>query len=217
MKFDKELARRIDHTLLNPIAPISAYQKLVKEASEYGFAAVCVPPSILPFIADACSSANLTMATVIGFPLGYQSTETKRVEIQHCLELGATELDVVINLAFLKSGEWNLLAKELRHLREAASKNLLKIIIETVHLDEDEIIKICGICAESRVDYVKTSTGFAGGGATLKAVELMRANLPKEVKIKASGGIKNNKFALELIEAGADRLGCSGSVSVVSV
>lgn len=217
MNIDRELAGRIDHTLLKPLATLVEYERLVEQAIQYGFASVCVPPSVIPIISEICKERSLVIATVIGFPMGYTLTETKCNEIESCIELGASELDIVINLSQLKSGDWKSIDREIESLRKACGTHVMKLIIETALLTPDEIKRACELSAAHKVDYVKTSSGFNGGGASMEAVELMRAELPKEVKIKASGGIKNNKFAKELILAGADRLGCSASIAIVSL
>ena len=208
------LAAYIDHTLLKATTTHIEIEKICKEALEYGFAAVCVPP---PFVAMA-RGAGVRTATVIGFPFGYSVTAAKRAEVERAIADGADELDVVINLGLLKEGNWAELSAEMGVLVERvhAAGSLIKVIIESGVLTEEEIMRCCAVYAALGVDFLKTSTGYAERGATVEAVRLMRAHLPAAVRIKASGGIRDAGFARELIAAGADRLGCSASVKIVN-
>ncbi|HXD78736.1 MAG TPA: deoxyribose-phosphate aldolase [Puia sp.] len=207
------LARYIDHTLLKPTAAHIEIEKICGQVVEYGFAAACVPP---PFVALA-HRLGVRTATVIGFPFGYSASPAKLAEAEQAIADGADELDVVVNLILLKDGKWAGLAAEMNGIldRTHAAGKLLKVIIETGVLTDAEIVRCCRLYGEMGVDFVKTSTGYAERGATVEAVRLMRANLPEKVRIKASGGIRDARFALELIAAGADRLGCSASVNIV--
>jgi deoxyribose-phosphate aldolase len=209
----KTLASYIDHTLLKPTATHIEIEKICKEVRDYGFAAACVPPS---FVREARRS-GVRVATVIGFPFGYSVAGAKLVEVEQAIAAGADELDVVINLTFVKAGNWIDLEEEMRGLVVAAhgSGRLIKVIIESGVLTDQEIVGCCELYAPLRVDFLKTSTGYAGQGATVEAVKLMRAHLPASVRIKASGGIRDVRFARELIAAGADRLGASAGVSLV--
>ncbi len=209
------LASYIDHTVLKPATTKEQVQQLCEEAMKYGFAAVCVPPYFVEEAVDLLKGSTINIATVIGFPLGYSTH--KLVEIEQAKEQGATEVDVVINIAALKSGNWEFVAKEIDLLTNTAHRLglVIKFIIETALLTNEEIEKVCILCANSAVDYVKTSTGFAGGGATIEHVKLMRSVLPATIKIKASGGIKDRSFAEALINVGANRLGCSRSIQIV--
>ena len=208
------LASYIDHTLLKPTATHIEIEKICTEALEYGFAAVCVPP---PFVAMA-RRAGVRTATVIGFPFGYSTAAAKLAEVERAIADGADELDVVINLVFEKSGNWVDLSAEMGVLVERVhgAGRMIKVIIESGVLTEEEIIRCCELYAALGVDFVKTSTGYAEKGATVEAVRLMRAHLPAAVRIKASGGIRDAGFARELIAAGADRLGCSAGVKIVT-
>jgi len=217
MQYDKTLASKIDHTLLKADAVDSQFTKLYDEAESYKFAAVCVPPSQVSKAVEYLSDSEVGIATVIGFPLGYSTTVAKMFEAQSLLALGVDELDMVLNIADLKSGAHEKIESELAALKAICTDHVLKVIIETTLLTQGEKKIACALCAKAGVDFVKTSTGFANGGATLADVELMRAELPKEIKIKASGGIKTHKFATELVAAGADRLGCSSSIQVVQL
>ena len=180
---------------------------------EYGFAAVCVPP---PFVVLARSTGVRT-ATVIGFPFGYSAWRAKLAEVEQALADGADELDIVINLVALKSGDWSGLEVEMRALTGPihGAGRLIKVIIESGVLTDEEIIRCCELYGGIGVDFVKTSTGYAEKGATVEAVRLMRAHLPSNVRIKASGGIRTYALARQLIDAGADRLGCSASVEII--
>jgi deoxyribose-phosphate aldolase len=208
------LAAYIDHTLLKPTTTHIEIEKICKEALDYGFAAVCVPP---PFIGMA-RRAGVRTATVIGFPFGYSVPNSKLVEVRQAIADGADELDVVINLGYLKEGNWLDLEQEMRVIVDYAhdAGRLIKVIIESGVLTEAEIIRCCAVYAALGVDFMKTSTGYAERGATVEAVQLMRAHLPAAVRIKASGGIRDASFAREMIAAGADRLGCSASVKSVT-
>ena len=212
------IAQYIDHTLLKPTSTSDEIKKLCNEAGQYGFAAVCVPP---PFIAEAkkyLAGTGVKVATVIGFPFGYAVTAAKLAESEQALQDGADELDMVINLVALKAGNYSLLGSDIKGVVAAAHKQgkLVKVIIESGILTDAEIIECCRICTEAGADFVKTSTGYAEKGASVAAVQLMRKQLPSSIQIKASGGIRDYAFARELVEAGANRLGCSASVAIVT-
>ena len=211
------IASYIDHTILKPFTTINDIEKLCKEAAEHGFAAVCVPPPYVKRCKSILSPTNVKVATVIGFPFGYSAVEAKVAESVLALVDGADELDIVINLIALRNRDWNYLDKEIRlQLEIVHQKNkILKVIIESGVLTEEEIIKCCELYGNAGIDFLKTSTGYAEKGASITAVKLMRAHLPSTVRIKASGGIRSYHFAKELIETGADRLGCSSSVAIV--
>lgn len=211
------IAQYIDHTILKPTTTLEDIKKICAEAIENKFAAVCVPP---PFVRNAkmiLKDSEVKVATVIGFPFGYSVAKAKIFEMQQALEDGADEIDVVVNLIALKAGQWTYLENEIKFLVEAAHKNgrIIKVIIESGILTNEEIIKCCEIYSKMEVDFVKTSTGYAEKGASVEAVHIMKAHLPEHIRIKASGGIRDFAFAKELVEAGADRLGCSASVAIV--
>ena len=212
-----QVARYIDHTILKPTTTVADVQKLCKEALQYGFAAVCVPPPVVKKAKELTAGSDVKTATVIGFPFGYSAVEAKIAEALLAMVDGADELDIVINIIALKNGDWAYLANEINHLIPLIKQQnkVVKIIIESGVLSEDEIKKCCELYGASGIDYLKTSTGYADVGATVEAVTLMRKNLPHDVQIKASGGIRTYDFAKELIEAGATRLGCSASVAIV--
>ena len=211
------LAPYIDHTLLRPDASQEQIVALCAEAKAHNFVAVCVPPCYIRTAVDALVETGVKIATVIGFPLGYSVTDVKFFETHKALAQGASEIDVVMNIAAFKTGNFSEVEDELSqlatlcHFRNA----ILKVIVETALLSEDELVKACEICAAAGVDYVKTSTGFSVRGASITYIIIMRANLPEEIKIKASGGIKSREFALELVAAGADRLGTSSGIALL--
>ena len=212
-----DIASYIDHTLLKPTTLLSDVKELCEQAVTYKFAAVCVPPPFVKQSHSALYKTPVKVATVIGFPFGYSISRAKVFETQQALQDGADELDLVINLIALKSGAWNYLETEVKHILEAVHKNekVLKVIIESGVLTDAEIIKCCELYGGLGVDFLKTSTGYAEKGASVEAVQLMRKHLPPSVRIKASGGIRTYEFASELIKAGADRIGASASVAIV--
>jgi deoxyribose-phosphate aldolase len=212
------IARYIDHTLLKPTATSDEIKKLCDEAALYGFAAVCVPPPLVRLAKKYLSGTDVKVATVIGFPFGYSVTAAKQAEAEQAISDGADELDMVINLIALKSGDTAYLSAEIKTITATAHQHqrLVKVIIESGILLADEIVLCCTLCAAAGVDFVKTSTGYAEKGASVEAVQLMRKHLPSTVQIKASGGIRTYAFAKELVDAGATRLGCSASVAIVT-
>lgn len=207
----------IDHTILKPTTLISEIDQCCAEAIRYGFAAVCIPPPFVKRAKERLASSAVKTATVIGFPFGYSAIEAKLSEAILAMVDGADELDIVINLIALKNNDWTFLANEINHLAPVIRQNgkVIKIIVESGVLTTDELTRCCELYGAAGVDYLKTSTGYAEKGATVEAVRLMRVNLPGHVKIKASGGIRTYDFARQLVEAGADRLGCSASISIV--
>jgi len=207
----------IDHTILKPTTLISDIKKLCDEAKQYQFAAVCVPPNFVKKAKSFLEGSDVKVATVIGFPFGYSAVEAKIAEILLAMVDGADELDVVINISAIKNNDWVYLADEINHIMPIIrSKNkVIKIIIESGILTDEEIIKCCEIYGLAGIDYLKTSTGYAEKGATVEAVKLFRLHLPSQVQIKASGGIRDYAFAKQLIDAGATRLGCSASIAIV--
>ena len=212
------IATFIDHTVLKPTTTISDVKILCNEAIEYGFAAVCIPPPLVKNAKAYLRDTEVKTATVIGFPFGYSTAKAKIFETQQAIEDGADEMDVVINLIALRGKAWTYLESEIKYIVEAVHKNekVLKVIIESGILTNEEIVQCCEIYAKAGVDFVKTSTGYAEKGASLEAVQLMRQTLPSSIRIKASGGIRTYDFAKQLIGAGADRLGCSASVAIMN-
>jgi len=213
-----QIASYIDHTILKPTCLISDIEKLCDEAVEFGFAAVCIPPPFVKRAKAILSPTSVKVATVIGFPFGYGPIESKVAEVVLSIVDGADELDMVINLVALKNGDWDYLQREITLVMDIMRQKgkLIKVIIESGVLTDDEIVKCCTLYSKAGVDFLKTSTGYAERGATLEAVQLMRKHLPSAIGIKASGGIKTYDFAKQLIDAGATRLGCSSSVAIVN-
>ncbi|HEX8060408.1 MAG TPA: deoxyribose-phosphate aldolase [Cyclobacteriaceae bacterium] len=210
------IAQYIEHTNLSPTLTIGDIDKLVDEAKQYAFFGVCVPPFWVKRAKREIGTSPIALVTVAGFPLGYNMTETKLDEIKRGIENGADEIDVVWNVTSFKTGiPWTKIeiakCSKLTHDHQ----KLLKVIIETAYLSDDEIETACKICGDAGVDFVKTSTGFAGHGAKTEHVKIMRRALPETVSIKASGGIKTREFAEELINAGASRIGTSSSISIL--
>jgi deoxyribose-phosphate aldolase len=212
-----KLNQYIDHTILKPTTTLAEVEKVCAEAKAYQFAAVCIPPLFVKKAKEFVDGSGVKIATVIGFPFGYSAIEAKVAEIVLAMVDGADELDMVINISAIKNNDWSFIANEINIIMPVIkSKNkVIKVIIESGILTDDEIIKCCDIYGMAGVDYVKTSTGYAEKGASVHAVKLIRAHLADSVKIKASGGIKTYTFAKELIDAGATRLGCSSSVQIV--
>ncbi|HTN08764.1 deoxyribose-phosphate aldolase [Agriterribacter sp.] len=212
-----DIAAYIDHTIVKPDTTIADVERLCSEALQYHFAAVCVPPLYVKKAAGLLAGSTVKTATVIGFPFGYSAIEAKLAEVVLAIVDGADELDMVANIAAVKNSDWQFIAAEINTILPVIrNKNrVLKVIIETGMLTTDEIIKCCELYGAAGVDFLKTSTGYAGKGATVEAVRLMRQHLPPHVQIKASGGIRSFAFAGELLAAGASRIGCSGSVDMV--
>lgn len=214
----RELNTYIDHTLLKPTATVTDIIKLCEEARTYRFAAVCVPPCYVALAANQLADTEVQIATVIGFPLGYATTTAKVAETQDAVLNKADEIDMVINLCAVKSGAWDAVTAEIRAVVEAAEDSLVKVIIETSQLTDEEKVHACQSVIEAGAAFVKTSTGFNGGGATVEDVALLastirQANSP--CRIKASGGIRTREDALRMIEAGADRIGASAGIAIV--
>lgn len=214
----KNLASYIDHTLLKPDTSSEDIDRLCKEAIQFKVAAVCVPPYYVKQAYGILKKKKIKVATVIGYPAGYSSMISKFEESRECLMNGAEEIDLVINIAALKSGDWQTIREEIIAIQntKADFKATLKVIIEAGLLTKDELKKILALCAELKVDFVKNSTGYGVSGATVPLIESMRAQLPATVEIKASGGIKTKAQAEALIHAGADRLGMSSTVEILS-
>ncbi|MGD2184680.1 MAG: deoxyribose-phosphate aldolase [Desulfobacterales bacterium] len=211
-----EMAQYIDHTLLKPEATFDALARLGAEAISYGFKAVCVNSANVDYIAAKLQGSSVGVCTVVGFPLGAMHMRAKAFEAQNAVGEGASEIDMVLNIGALKSGDLKTVAADIQAVRKAAEDPIvLKVIIETCLLTEGEKIKACEITQNEGADFVKTSTGFAGGGATMEDVALMREVVGRKMGIKASGGIKDWSTALMMIKAGATRLGTSSGVEIV--
>lgn len=213
-----EIAAYIDHTILKPTTTIADIEKLCAEAVQYKFAAVCVPPLFVKKAVALVKGSPVKVATVIGFPFGYSAVEAKVAELVLAIIDGADELDIVINISAIKNKDWQFLANEISTMMPIIkNKNrVVKIIIESGILTDEEIVTCCTLYAAAGVDFMKTSSGYAEKGASVHAVELMRKHLATNIQIKASGGIKSYTFAKQLIDAGATRIGCSSSIQIVT-
>lgn len=211
------IARYIDHTILKPEATASQIVQLCKEAETYNFAAVCINPIYVKAAAELLRDSEVKVCTVVGFPLGANLTSTKLFETERALDDGAVEIDMVINIGALKAGDNDVVGQEIAAIVDKSHQRnaLCKVIIETALLTDDQKIKACRIAKKAGADFVKTSTGFSSGGATVEDVRLMRQTVGPEVGVKASGGIRNLADAENMIAAGANRLGASAGVKIV--
>lgn len=212
----QNIVRMIDHTLLKADATKAEIVKLVEEAKEYSFASVCVNPTWVKTAAELLKDTpEVKVCTVIGFPLGASTPETKGFETKNAIENGATEVDMVINIAALKDHQDELVESDIRAVVEAAKgKALTKVIIEACLLTKEEKIRACELSVKAGADFVKTSTGFSTGGATVEDIQLMRETVGPEIGVKASGGVRSREDALAMVEAGATRIGASSGVSI---
>jgi deoxyribose-phosphate aldolase len=215
---DPSVAKLIDHTLLKPDATPDQIAQLCYEARKYGFASVCVNPGYVKLCADLLKSTDVKVCTVIGFPLGASAPDVKVFETETALRDGATEIDMVINIGALKGRDYTLVARDIAGVVKLvhAAGALVKVIIETALLTEEEKVTACLLAKEAGADYVKTSTGFSGGGATVADIALMRRVVGPEMGVKASGGVKDYADAKSLVDAGATRIGASAGVKIVA-
>lgn len=211
-----KLAKYIDHTLLKPEATAEMIDKLCAEAKEYDFASVCVNPVWVKRSAQNLAGTDVKVCTVIGFPLGANTPEVKAAETRDAIANGAAEVDMVINVGALKSGDLELVKRDIQAVVEASGDVLVKVIIETGLLTDQEKVTACQLSVEAGADYVKTSTGFGPGGATVEDIALMRKTVGPDIGVKASGGVRDRKTALAMIEAGATRIGASAGIAIVS-
>ncbi|WP_407691373.1 deoxyribose-phosphate aldolase [Robertmurraya mangrovi] len=210
------IAGMIDHTLLKPEARKEQVELLCAEAKEYTFASVCVNPTWVRYASELLSGTEVKVCTVIGFPLGATTSETKAFETKNAIENGATEVDMVINIGALKDGNNDLVENDIRAVVEAAKgKALTKVIIETSLLTEEEKVRACELSVKAGADFVKTSTGFSTGGATYEDIALMRKTVGPDIGVKASGGVRSAEDAGKMIEAGATRIGASSGIAIV--
>lgn len=213
----KEIAALIDHTLLGATSTEQDIIRVCEEAKQYGFATVCVNPYWVPVAAKALSGSGVGVTTVIGFPLGASRTEMKAAEAADAIAAGATEIDMVLNVGALKSGLIEEVSKDIEAVVKACKgKAVVKVIIETCYLTDDEKRQAAVLCQDAGADFVKTSTGFGTGGATVEDVALIRHVVGPQMGIKASGGVRNLEVARKLIQAGATRLGASSSIAIVT-
>lgn len=213
MLTDQEIFSHVDHTLLSPTATWPQIQGLCEEALRYRTASVCVPPCYVNRIHSAHTQLNI--CTVIGFPLGYHSAAAKLAEANEALAHGASEIDMVVDLCDVKNGDFEKVTSEIALLKQAAGERILKVIVETCYLTQEEKIMLCRCVTEGGADYIKTSTGFGTGGATLEDVALFRQHIGPGVKIKASGGIRTREDMVAYLKAGCERLGTSGAVKAL--
>lgn len=211
-----EINKYIDHTVLKATSTVEDIKKLCKEAKEYNFYAVCVNGSYVKLAAKELENSDVKVCAVIGFPLGAMSKEAKIFEAKKCIEDGATEIDMVINIGFMKSKKYIEVEEEIREIKEAIGNNILKVIIETCYLTEEEKKLASEMSVKAKADFVKTSTGFGTDGATLEDLKLMKSVVKDYIKIKAAGGVKDLETAIRFIEAGANRLGTSSGVQLVT-
>lgn len=210
-----KLNKYIDHTLLKPDASQEQIETLIEEAKKYDFASVCVNPTWVNFAAQALKATDVKVCTVIGFPLGANTPELKAFETSDAIQNGANEIDMVINIGALKSRNFDLVERDIRAVVEAAKGTLVKAIIETCLLTDDEKVRACQIAQKAGADFVKTSTGFSTGGATVEDVALMRKTVGPDMGVKASGGARSYEDALAFIKAGATRIGASSGVAIM--
>lgn len=203
-----------DHTILKADATKEAVSKICEEAKEYGFMSVCVNSYYTAFVAEQLKGSNIKVCTVVGFPLGQMSTKAKAAETQLAVMDGADEIDMVINVGALKDKDYDVVCDDIKAVKKACGQALLKVIIETCLLTDDEKVKACELAEEAGADFVKTSTGFSTGGATTHDVSLMRKTVGDSMGVKASGGIRDKETAEKMVEAGANRLGTSATISI---
>lgn len=211
----RDIAKIIDHTILKPEASVEAVEKICKEALEHKFASVCINPCHVALCSKLLKDSSVKVCTVIGFPLGATTKEVKVFETKNAIDNGAEEIDMVINIGALKDKNYDYVKEDIKAVVEAArGKALSKVIIETCLLTDDEKIIACKLSKEAGADFVKTSTGFSTGGATKDDVKLMRDTVGLDMGVKASGGVRSTEDALNVIEAGASRIGASASISI---
>lgn len=210
----KEILKHVDHTLLLQPSTWEEIKQICDDAAEYQTASVCIPPSYVKQAAEYLDG-KVAVCTVIGFPNGYMTTKAKEFETKDALENGASEIDMVINIGWLKDKKYDLIEEEIRTLKAACKDKILKVIIETCYLTEDEKIKMCEIVTNAGADYIKTSTGFGSGGATFEDIELFAKHIGPNVKMKAAGGISSMDDAEKFLALGADRLGTSRIIKLV--
>lgn len=210
---NEEMLTYVDHTLLKPTATWNQIKTLCEEAIKYHTASVCIPCSFISRAHEAFPELNL--CTVVGFPLGYSTTASKLFETREALHNGASEIDMVVNLGDVKEGNFDKVTEEIRELKKACGDKILKVIIETCYLTEEEKIELCHCVTDGGADFIKTSTGFGSAGATFDDIKLFKEHIGPGVKIKAAGGIRTYEDIVTYIELGCDRLGCSAAIKVL--
>mgnify|MGYP000619363798 FL=1 len=209
------LNKYIDHTILKATASSSDVQKLCEEAIEHEFYSVCVNGCYVADAKQLLQGTDVKVAAVVGFPLGAMTTAAKVFEAKEAVENGASEIDMVINIAKLKDGEFEFVENEIRQIKEVIGDNVLKVIIETCYLTDEEKVKACELSLAAKADFVKTSTGFGTGGATYEDVKLMKSVVGDNAKVKASGGVRDKETAQKYVDLGAERLGTSSGIEIV--
>ena len=207
--------KMIDHTVLKSDTPLETVKRICDEAMEYGFASVCINPCHVAYCADYLKDSNVNVCTVIGFPLGANTSAVKAFETKDAIANGADEIDMVMNIGALKDKNYDLVRDDVKAVVEAANGTLVKVILETCLLTEDEIKKACELCVEAKADYVKTSTGFSTRGATIEDVRIMKEAVHGKAKVKAAGGVRTPEDMVKIVAAGADRIGTSAGCSLV--
>lgn len=210
-----KLEKYIDHTLLKPDATKAEIIKVCDEAKEYNFASVCVNEYYTGLVAKELAGSDVKVCTVVGFPLGASSTAVKVAETKSAISAGAEEIDMVINIGALKDGDNDYVREDIRQIKEATGDKVLKVIIETCLLTEEEKVRACQLSVEAGADFVKTSTGFSKGGSTPEDVALMKKTVDGKALVKASGGVRSYEDAMAVIQAGADRIGASAGIAIV--
>lgn len=210
-----KLSKYIDHTLLKANATKEQIIKLCSEAKEYDFKTVCVNPSYIPLCKEELANSDVMVCTVIGFPLGQMTTEAKVFETKHAIEIGADEVDMVLNIGKLKDQDYTYVTNEIRAIKEACGEHCLKVIIETCLLTNDEKVMACKCILDAGADFVKTSTGFSTSGATFEDVDLLKKTVGDKCFVKAAGGVKTHDDFLKMIELGADRIGTSSGTKLL--
>lgn len=211
---EKEIMRHVDHTQLKAFATWEDIKKLCDEAVEYQTASVCIPPCYIQRVKEAYGE-QINICTVVGFPLGYSVTEVKIAETKKALEDGASEIDMVINISDVKNGDYAAVEKEIAALKEVVGDKILKVIIETCYLTEEEKIAMCKAVTAADADYIKTSTGFGTAGATISDIRLFKENIGEHVKMKAAGGVKTVEDLEAFLQEGCDRIGTSSAVKLI--
>lgn len=209
------LAKLIDHTILKPIAQRADIERVCAEARKYGFCSVCINPVWVAYAKQMLKGSDVKVCTVIGFPLGANTSAVKAYETKDALNNGADEIDMVINIGALKDKDYDTVLADIQAVRQACQGHTLKVIIETSQLTDDEKVKACEISAQAGADFVKTSTGFTGGGATAADVALMKKSIPAHMQVKASGGVRTREDFDAMVSAGATRIGASSGVEIV--
>ena len=207
--------KMIDHTVLKADTPLETVKRICDEAMEYGFASVCINPCHVAYCADYLKDSDVNVCTVIGFPLGANTSAVKAFETKDAIANGADEIDMVMNIGALKDKNYDLVRDDVKAVVEAANGTLVKVILETCLLTEDEIKKACELCVEAKADYVKTSTGFSTRGATIEDVRIMKEAVHGKAKVKAAGGVRTPEDMVKIVAAGADRVGTSAGCSLV--